>query len=117
MAQAPLDPYRSQSRKTAMWIACGAVLGALALYIGLSLSGLLARAGPESEPITAKTAEPQAVAAAPIERIKMPDDVRAWLEHLERIERRRMELTRIQLADLMVKMASISAGGATKEVL
>lgn len=32
----------------------------------------------------------------------MPDDIRAWLEHLERIERKRVELTQAQLVQVTV---------------
>ncbi len=46
----------------------------------------------------------------------MPDDVRKWLEHLERIERKRGQLAMKQFAQALVDKSAL-AGGATMEIL
>jgi hypothetical protein len=44
------------------------------------------------------------------ERVVMPDDVRNWLEHLERTERRREELSTEQLTSAMTMMTTLQLG-------
>lgn len=43
---------------------------------------------------------------------KMPPEIRAWLEHLERVERRRIEVTRSQLSEIAVVGTLAKVGGA-----
>jgi len=45
------------------------------------------------------------------ERIKMPDDIRKWLEHLERIEKRKNDLAMQQVANMMVLMQKMKVLG------
>lgn len=46
----------------------------------------------------------------------MPDDVRRWLEHLERIEKRRVDMSYDQVARAMEMLVALQAGG-TLEML
>jgi hypothetical protein len=46
----------------------------------------------------------------------MPDDVRRWLEHLERIEKRRVDMSYDQVAKAMEMLVALQAGG-TLEML
>lgn len=95
-------------------------VGAMALaVIGLSMSGLLRFKAPEAPqaPIVKATE-----VAPPVVRSKdgMPDDVRAWLEHLERIERKRIELAQTQIMGLLVSMEEIKGaelGDALADIL
>lgn len=50
------------------------------------------------------------------EQISMPDDVRKWLEHLERIERKRSDLSREQLASAMAMLTALQAGGTLEQL-
>lgn len=91
-------------------------VGALGLAIAaLALTGVLRLRG--SDPIKAPT-----VLASPIESPKlkgrdgMPDDIRAWLEHLERIEAKRLELARSQITSLMVSMEEIKGAELGNEL-
>jgi hypothetical protein len=46
----------------------------------------------------------------------MPADVRRWLEHLERIEKRRVSLTQTHLAGAMATMMTLQLGGSSAEL-
>lgn len=46
----------------------------------------------------------------------MPDDVRRWLEHLERIEKRRVSMSETHLAQAMGMMVALQAGGSIESL-
>ncbi|MBN9503054.1 MAG: zinc ribbon domain-containing protein [Armatimonadetes bacterium] len=50
-------------------------------------------------------------------RVMMPDDVRRWLEHLERIEKRKNDLSLKQLADMTVLMQRMKVLGGMSSLL
>jgi len=47
----------------------------------------------------------------------MPDDIRAWLEHLERIEKRKCKLVSEQIAAALVQLQYLLGADATKDIL
>lgn len=127
----PPAPPSADAPKRPKWIALGAVLvlvAALGIYLGAS--GLLKSraAEPSGRLLQARGAQttpgllesqarpdsglPQSRGPEPRQRVEMPADVRAWLEHLERTEKRRIELTQDQLGGLMVRMVALKMGGA-----
>lgn len=103
------------------WIVAG-VLAIALLLLGLLAMNLLRKEGAQPGPVlikqgkepgpvmqqTGKT-EPvlEQVGKAPTQ---MPDDIRKWLEHLERIEKKRGELSRKGLSSLMVLAQSAQFG-------
>ncbi|MBX3118116.1 MAG: hypothetical protein KF784_03560 [Fimbriimonadaceae bacterium] len=50
------------------------------------------------------------------DRKLMPDDIRRWLEHLERIEQKRTDMTRDQLAAAMMQMTELQLGGSMADL-
>lgn len=106
----------------------GALLAALAIggvIFGLSASGLLQFGARETPPVAqagatmpppllqARSRDAQAVTQAPApERTEMPADVRAWLEHLRKIEERRVALSEDHLSKMFVTMARMQGAGA-----
>ncbi|MBX7133629.1 MAG: zinc ribbon domain-containing protein [Fimbriimonadaceae bacterium] len=117
-----------------VWWAIGSVLVIAAVVFGLGAVGILrlrgadksgpmlVQTGPEQGKILARKAEdpPPVLQRHQDDPIRMPDDVRAWLEHLERIERAKQELQRDQMDDLMISMRSIDqlvAGFATEGLM
>lgn len=109
--------------KAWIWVVA-ACLGVLAVLGGLLASGLLGLSS-EHKPDVALQANQQqpppslqATSQAPppnlqatTQKIVMPDDVRKWLEHLERIEKRRMDMSNDQVAEAMQMMVALQAGG------
>jgi len=90
-------------------------LGAAGLIVaGLAFSGLLRVRAPSAPPGPIVKAEPTVplVTKAP-ERKVMPDDIRAWLEHLEETEKRRIDLSQRQIMSLMVEMQQLKASEFT----
>ncbi|MCH8978407.1 MAG: hypothetical protein IH945_04085, partial [Armatimonadetes bacterium] len=161
------DPYRSESRKSAVWLIVGAFilasLGGFALGAGGVLgmgsgsgSGDVAFVGADGgdplaqslgdggspstllggglgQPLTQQVAKGRAPAAqrlgngyqpprlqsgfdpnppATQQFDRMPADVRAWLEHLERTEDERVRLSKKQLGDMMAQMMGMAMGGS-----
>lgn len=108
------DPYASDSRRK--WMALGAGAATLVILlvagIGFGLLGIGRSAPAGVLPITAQVAPVLPKAAAPTPVLPqvtevpegMPDDVRRWLEHLERIERRRRDLSGGQVGELLAVM-------------
>jgi hypothetical protein len=103
-----------------------ALLALVALsLVGLGASGLLRFGAPKSEPqLQAKSQAPPSLlqaraftsdtnlsAPAPA-RTEMPADIKAWLEHLQAIERRRVEMTNDHLSKMFVTMATVQGAGA-----
>ena len=120
---------RADAKKKALVFALIGALAVLAIFGGLFASGAL-RFGAKQEPMavlpaTGKSSPPAlaATGTAPEpqlqvqgKKVYMPDDVRAWLEHLERIEKRRMEMSHEQVAKAMEMLVALQAGG-TMEML
>lgn len=69
---------------------------------GSSQGGLLRADGQSSDPVLDVTGE----------RKLMPADVRAWLEHLERIERKRGQLAMEQLSEAIITLSELQLGGS-----
>lgn len=91
----------------------GTVVGLLAiggLMAVLFATGVLQlRGNPPQAAITQQgTVPPPITAKGPKQ---MPDDVRAWLEHLERIERKRVALAQKQLAQVLVVGTQLKGTG------
>ena len=118
--------YVPDRPKIAPWMIALGAAGALALIlVGLNAAGLL-RFGAREEPKEMLRAQgqdmnpdllraqgqdtgPGVVRSATEEPIRMPDDVRRWLEHLERIEREKNALHRRQAVKLQASMSNIAA--------
>jgi hypothetical protein len=113
------------AQKKAMAFAAIGALVVLALFGGLFASGALrfgasqrapgvlkseAEQGPNSLVVTGQPPQPSLPATA--DKRYMPDDVRAWLEHLERIERKRMDMASDQVAKAMEMFVALQAGGS-----
>src|SRR5688572_13383469 len=90
----------------------GALGAVIAVFGGLWASGLLSFGNTPPETVLRVPAKEQSVGLArrgeqqepSIARagVRMPDDVRAWLEHLERIEKKKNDLHAEQLSDATV---------------
>ncbi|HRK22378.1 MAG TPA: zinc-ribbon domain-containing protein [Fimbriimonadaceae bacterium] len=119
----------SEGKKKAILFAVIGAFAVLAILGGLMASGVLRfgaqqpvqknlqASGTTPPPALVATGEPpppnlQATGT----KIVMPDDVRKWLEHLERIENRRMDMSRLQVAKAMEMLVALQAGG-TLEML
>lgn len=125
---APSFPKPSSTPKSsgATWIAVGAAcLLIAALFFGLNAAGLLKFGSKpaEVEPLKAQGQTPtvpllKAEGAPPpgdirAEQIRMPDDVRRWLEHVEKIENRKNALSLRQLTQMAVLAQQMKVlGGA-----
>jgi hypothetical protein len=98
----------------ALWLGAGGHLGLLGQRPEPVLG---ARAGPAA-PVAQRPASPAGpmlpAAAQPRARLEMPADVRAWLEHLERIERQRVAISQRQLGAMMVELATAQGAGAAE---
>ncbi len=120
----------------------GAILVLAGLLFALDETGLLRAAGsvfrPQSLAAQGQSGQPPALPAEgsaqdsrmlsspgqaggsslPIPDSKrfMPDDVRRWLEHLERIERKRGDLSREHLATAITTMTALQLGGSMSEI-
>jgi hypothetical protein len=125
---APAFPTPTRDSKKVTLIAAGTALALLlAVFLGLRASGLLqfGAKNPKLETLSAQGAQPgnpllraegtsgPATLNQPATRVEMPPDVRAWLEHLERIENRKNELSLKQLSQMAVLMQQMKVlGGA-----
>ena len=128
---APAFPVSTKpNAKKNAWIAAGAALAiVLALFFGLSAAGLLKFGSkePDLEPLKAQGQQPtipllraegtQAPADVKAHQIQMPDDVRRWLEHLERIEKRKNELSLRQLTQMAVLAQQMKVLGGAMSLL
>lgn len=92
-------------------------LGAVFAFLGLGAivgilfaTGTLQLRGTQNTPAITQRAEAPAPITAKGPK-QMPDDIRAWLEHLERIERKRVELTQAQLVQVTVMGTQLKGVG------
>lgn len=134
-AGGPASLVQTQPKSNAgVWWALGAILAIAAILFGLGAAGILrlrsadkagpmlVQPGPDQGKLLVKRADdpPPVLQRNQDDPIRMPDDVRAWLEHLERIERAKQELQRDQMDDLMISMRSIEQlvlGAATEGLM
>lgn len=118
-----MTPPRPPQNTSILWI----VLGSLCLLVvgmSIGMSGILQQRG--AAPSGQVLSQTATAAAEPITRIEsraqegvlkdertgMPADIRAWLQHLERIERQRRDLTLRQIGSFTVTMTQLQLGGA-----
>lgn len=72
---------------------------------------------PEASITKAETPTPTGVTIGPPpEKVKMPDDIKAWLEHLRRCEEKRVALSRDQVSSMMVTLSMLQVGGADEAI-
>lgn len=107
----------------------GIAAGALAVLIGLYAAGVLrfgamgprgdlrAPATPVASALTDVAKPPSAPVQAPAVNITMPDAVRKWLEHLERIEKKKNELHQRQADEAVAMIPAIKGGGLDLDTL
>ena len=121
------DPYAQSNRKLRNALIAAAIAAALVLGFGIGASGLVNRSQSPPPSVTQRQADLPAPilekrgesgpAVTPLEKATMPADVLAYLEHLERIEKRRRQLATNQVSDLLVTMASLQGLGAYQSIL
>ncbi|MBC8066169.1 MAG: zinc ribbon domain-containing protein, partial [Chlorobia bacterium] len=131
------NPTAANPKKTT-WIAIGTALAMLlAIFFGLKASGFLqfGAKNPKLESLKAKGnvpnqdllkaegsangpdllkaegSQPPPILNRTAERIEMPDDIRRWLEHLEKIERRKNDLSLKQLSQMAILMQQMKVLG------
>lgn len=101
-----MQPAIQDSPNPSKYIGVGLV-GAILLIgiIGLGAAGLLRFTAPPSKPVLpVVTSEPTPTLKRPATD-QMPDDIRAWLNHLEAIERQRIDLAQEQVRNLTRNMS------------
>lgn len=108
----PVSPSGYSEGNRSAWI--GAAISAAALIVallGLSASGVLRFGAPKTTPsLPAIADKPKPTLQVPKDpEVAMPDDIRAWLEHLERIEKRRVSLAKEQIRMLMIDSSEFQA--------
>ncbi len=85
-----------------------ALSGVLGLGAAKQAPILAARGSREAPPLLEKRADaPPPLLADTTDHIEMPADVRAWLEHLERIEKEKVQIHEDQAIEMMGMMGSI----------
>ena len=126
------NPKSGQSKKLT-WIAVGTALAMiLALFFGLQATGLL-QIGAKSPKVAALRAEGKADTlpllqaegsvpggqslGATATPISMPAEIRRWLEHLEKIEKRKNDLSMRQLSQMAVLMKQMQLTGPAMGIL
>jgi hypothetical protein len=125
-AAGPGGALVARKGRNAALVSLGVVAAVLAAFAGLSASGLLrfgempaqgnlqAPGAQEDSGLTRRADEPDQTLAATDTKITMPADVRAWLEHLERIEKKKnaIHIDQSDNAKLSARMLE-GAGGLT----
>lgn len=124
-APPPQNPY---AKDKSPWLYVGGALLAVAAILGgLGAFGLLKfgsqdeptlqAAGPKPPPVLQREA-PATTPTLPVanQRKEMPADVRAWLEHLERIEKKKNAL-HIQQSTEIKTVASLGMVGQMKDIM
>jgi len=98
----PSPPGGYADTRRATWIGAGIAAAALGVaLVGLNAAGILRFTAKGPDPSLRATGEKAPVALRSPE-VMMPDDIRAWLEHLERIEKERVSLAKEQVRMLMI---------------
>ena len=125
----------ARNRRSTRWAVVLGLLGALlAAWIGLKASGALGLGGQQAQANSLQASgsgnppvlEAQGSNQPPILRaegnsgspvleragqvVVMPDDIRAWLEHLRRTEEKRMRLAENQISEMMVSLTLLQGG-------
>lgn len=132
----PTGALVAKKQRNAVLLSIAVVITVLAAFAGMAASGLIkiggaapppglsAKAGATDSMLTRPGDEPEAMLTRPAEEkapalvesgpISMPADVRAWLEHLERIEKKKNDLhvDQSDTAKMAAKMLE-GAGGIT----
>lgn len=126
------DPYTAQSNRRRNVVLGALVAAALLLGFSLGRGGQLAAIGigPHGGTIRSvasdgvppvlprvEDAPPPVLLDPQAQGPRMPDEVRQWLMHLERIERQRIQMASRQIGEIAVSMAMIQGAGATQQVL
>jgi hypothetical protein len=70
-----------------------------------------------SDNLAVTGAQPPPNLPAQAEKVVMPDNVRRWLEHLERIEKRKIRLVNDQISKALVQLQYLLGAGATADML
>lgn len=132
-------PAPGSRSKAWVWVLIG-VFAVLAILGGLMATGILrfggsqtlnpnlqarGEQGPPTLPATGEQGpntlqaqgQSQPNLQATGQKIVMPDDIRKWLEHLERIEKRKRALVSDQIAAALVQLQYLLGAGATKDIL
>lgn len=122
------DPYARRGRGPALGLVLGSIALVALLAIGISANLSWGKSGDQpvsvlataSDPATAvlpKVNEPNSTLAqtAPVDT-PMPADIRAWLEHLQRIEARRVDITADQIGDMLVFMTGLQSSKITDAI-
>lgn len=120
----PGFPDPTRQNKAALWGTVAAVALAGIIFAGLTATGVLRFGrtdtdtalkahGAEDVPVLqARGSDTGPTMAEPDRaRVTMPDDVRAWLEHLRETEEKRTNLAKDQIMKLVVVKAGLGAGG------
>lgn len=120
-------PGMSPGAKWGIVAGVSLVVAAVAFWLGAN--GYLGLYGQKDKPVLQATAQPapavmqrttqpappvmQQTQRPPV-KIEMPADVRAWLEHLERIERQRVAISKEQLGAMLVEMTMMQGAGVAE---
>ncbi|MCW5936972.1 MAG: hypothetical protein KIT11_06680 [Fimbriimonadaceae bacterium] len=127
--QTPIDPYAAHAKQSRNYLYIGLGMLVLAIVLGVGLSGILFKgqgvSGPATQagevpvaPVTQATAEPQpALQASQEVPPEMPQAILDWLKHLERIEKKRKDMSTEQMAGLLTNLAMLSGVGGTPGVM
>lgn len=123
--------YPQPPKNKTPWIVLGVALAlAIGTLIGLTTAGVLGFGGKRAEApaLQVQGAQPNepilqapgntAPPVLPRETVRrvMPDDVRAWLEHLERIERMRVSTSQSQMASAATMLTALQLGGTLEQM-
>ncbi|MBX3097489.1 MAG: hypothetical protein KF812_11550 [Fimbriimonadaceae bacterium] len=129
---AQADPYSSQTSKRRNLIAGAFIFAALLVGFSLGNGGNLFAIGRSPNAVAATQAlggspspvlpslgeaPPPVLLDEHVQGPKMPDEVRLWLLHLERIERRRITMSSQQIGEAVVKMTMLQGAGGTQQVI
>lgn len=127
-----IDPFAVQAKQTKLYLTIGVALMVVALWLGLlgagvlglgsSLGGNVTKSGHSSAPVTPAGSEPPpGITASGIENIpvtvneqevkQMPAHILDWLKHLERCERRKVDIAGAEMSSIGVLSAFGSIGG------
>ncbi|MFQ3676555.1 MAG: hypothetical protein SNJ74_01250 [Fimbriimonadaceae bacterium] len=123
--------YPEPQKSKTPWIVLGVALAlAIGTILGLTAVGVLGLGGKRAETpaLQAQGAQPNepilqvpgntAPPVLPRETVRrvMPDDVRAWLEHLEKIERMRVSTAQSQIASAATMLTALRLGGTLEQM-